>query len=97
MEKFTLFIGLNDGKTGKQIFTTAEAKQTVIKCALEYVDGLTISDAVGVYMGAVENSLRVEFMYTTRDAVEKIAAAVKIALNQNSILLQQENINITEV
>ena len=98
MKKHTFYIGLNDKDTKTQLFNTLDAYR--ITTNILGVDS-TISDCKGVYThedGTVttENTLEVVLLdfdnaLTDRWTAEK-ANAIKVALNQESITHQEEDI-----
>ena len=98
MEKFTLYLGLNDKDTKQQKIDTIEAYKIVENIITEKFDGGTISHATGVYKhddGTIvrEETLRIELLFTTHEAVVKLCNMLKIIFNQESIALQQDVIN----
>ena len=96
--KHTMFIGLNDKDTKTQLINTIEAYKIIYNLlqSVKY-DRATISESIGFYThdnGAtvIEKSLRVEVLFATMDRTESFINLAKIALNQESIALQVENI-----
>lgn len=97
--KFTLFVGLNDKDTKVQKYTTTEAYKIVENICYNVCGGATISEALGIYThddGAKirENSLRVEILYSTKEKVLEVINLVKVALNQESVMMTEEVINV---
>lgn len=97
MEKFTLYLGLNDKDTKTQKIGTIEAYKVVENLIAEDFGGGTIYEARGVYRhddGQIvkENTLRIELLFTTLEAVKGLVATLKRAFNQESIAVQRENI-----
>lgn len=97
MKKFTLYLGLNDKDTKRQEISTLEAYKIANNIICQYVDGATIYEAQGIYKhddGTIvfEKTLRIELLFVERDIVEKIANMLKVALNQESVAMQYENI-----
>lgn len=102
LTKYTLFVGLNDKDTKQQKLTSVEAYKVVETVCNDICNGATISEAVGIYKHndgtvVIENSLRVELMYTTKDAVLEVIKMLKIALNQESIMMTEDVINMQYV
>lgn len=98
MDKITLFVGLNDKDTKNQEITTKNAYKIAQNLLAKYVGAGTISEALGVYTyedGTVctEETIRVEIMDPDEHAVGEYAAALKRALNQESVLEQREHIS----
>ncbi len=90
MRKHILFIGLNDKNTKAQEISTLDAYKIVSNLCCEYVGFGTITEACGVYThdnGEIvqESTLKVEFCGADLEAVKRVAAAAKFALNQESI------------
>lgn len=97
MTKYTLYIGLNDKDTKQQKIDTLEASKIVQNVLTDTTGGGTIYSATGVYKhdnGAVviENTLRVELVAVALEAVRGAVETIKTALNQESIILQTENV-----
>lgn len=96
--KYTMYIGLNDKDTYKQIITNEEAEKKVSDIALKHVDGFTRLSAKGVYKdgsGVIthENSLVFEFYSATDGQMKAIMDEVLKELNQNSILIEKSKVN----
>ena len=94
-EKVNLYVGLNDREKKTQVINTLEAYKIVQNILLSTVDGGTIYDSTGIYRhedGAVivEKSLRIEIFGASEEAVQEAARLIKIALNQESIIMQRE-------
>lgn len=97
MEKFTLYLGLNDKDTKRQEISTIEAYKVVSNLIAEDFDGGTIYEARGIYRhdsGEVveEKTLRVELLFTTFEKVKNLVSALKTAFNQESVAVQREQI-----
>lgn len=98
MTKYTLFIGLNDKDTRRQIIKTDAAGEMIREYCFEYLNGATVQNGAGIYKHddgekIVENTFIVivnDYAETEKDAVLRFAAAVKKALNQESVLLTAE-------
>ena len=98
MKKHTFYIGLNDKDTKRQIISNITAEHIVLN--ILGVDG-TVTDSRGVYThqdGTIttENTLVVELLdfegVMTREWVLDKANAIKVALNQESVAYQVEDI-----
>ena len=98
MKKFTLYLGLNDKDTKEQIIETDEAYKMVEFILLNHVEGATIFQAKGLYKHdngtqVVENTLRIELLFTDVETVKKIVALLKDVFNQESVAVQIEEVN----
>lgn len=96
--KTTLYIGLNDKDTKKQEIDTLEAVKIATNIICRKVDGCTIYNATGIYHHddgeiVIENSLRIEMIDASAAAVSEIVCSLKAALNQESIIIQNDIIN----
>lgn len=102
MNKLTFYVGLFDKDTKIQRFTTTEAYKIVERFTAETFGGGTISESTGIYRHddgtvVVEPSLRIE-VYTQperlneRLAVSEFIATLKKVLNQESILVEESQI-----
>ena len=98
MNKFNLYVGLNDKDTKKQEIATLEAYKVVTNIiASNDVTGFTIYEANGYYVHddksiSIEKSLKIEMMFIELDVIQNIIKDIKKALNQESIILQTEKI-----
>jgi len=97
MTKYTLYIGLNDKDTKTQRIETMEASKIVQNVLTDTTGGGTIYSATGVYRHdngtiVIENTLRVELVAVAMEAVRGAIDVIKKALNQESVILQTENI-----
>ena len=95
MEKFTLYLGLNDKDTKKQEINTIEAYKIVNNIINNYCEGATIYECQGIYKhdnGEIvfEKTLKIELMFVDKLTVVSIVKDLKKALNQESIVLQKE-------
>lgn len=93
MNKYTLYIGLNDKDTKRQQLDNLEASKIVQNILTEKTGGGTIYNATGVYKHEdgtviIENTLRVEIVAAALEAVREAITIIKTALNQESIILQ---------
>lgn len=91
--KHTLYVGLNDKDTLKQVITKAQAEKIV----MDIVGDCTISDAKGCYTHnngtkTHEKTLRVELFSKADNEVNSYCVQLKKALNQECIALQKEYI-----
>ncbi len=98
MQKFSLYVGLNDKTTKMQEISTIQAYKLITNIVVaNKVDGFTILEANGYYVHEdksifIEKSLKIEFLFIDIEVIKKIIEDLKIALNQESIILQKENV-----
>jgi uncharacterized lipoprotein YmbA len=95
MDKFTLYLGLNDKDTKTQLVSTLEAYKVINNVLLQYVDGATIFEARGIYKHddgtfTTENTFRIELLFVETETVKEIVKVLKAMLNQESIAVQHE-------
>lgn len=98
MKKFILYVGLNDQVTKRQEITTLDAYKVATNIFVEYTGGATISEARGIYThddGTIvtETTLRCEIFGANAEQIEKAASQLKIALNQESIAIEEVETN----
>lgn len=96
--KYTMYVGLNDKDTYKQILSDDEAEKIMSEICLKYVDGYTFSKRQGAYKnekGVVtkENSLVFEFYDTTDEKIKDIMNEALVKFNQSSILIEKTKVN----
>ena len=95
-EKFTLYVGLNDKDIKTQKITTLEAYKVINNLLLNYTDGATIFEAVGIYKHedgsiVIENTLRIKKnKFNDIGIFRKIVKDIKKILNQESVAVQRE-------
>lgn len=96
--KYTMYIGLYDKDTYKQLMSDDQAQQLISEICLKYVDGYTFSKRQGAYKnekGVVtqESSLVYEFYSVNDEAIKKIMDEAIEKLNQSSILIEKTKVN----
>ena len=97
MTKYTLYIGLNDKDTKRQEIDTIEAFKLVQRELVKKTGGGTIYNATGIYTHdngeiVIEPTLRVEIFHDSKSDVKELAGTFKMLLNQESIIIQTENV-----
>ena len=97
MDKYIIYVGLNDKDTKKQKIDTLSAYNLTNNILLNYVEGATVTQSKGIYKHqngnvVIENTLIIELLFTDKQTVETIAKELKIALNQESIAIQKQTI-----
>lgn len=97
MERYVLYMGLNDKDSHVQMIADVEAYKIVRNIILSYVSGATIFSGSGIFQHddgtiVIENTFRIELIGTDRGTVDQIISDLKRAFNQESILLTSETI-----
>lgn len=97
MEKFTLYLGLNDKDKKVQLISTLEAYKVCMNVLKNYTDGATIFEANGLYKHdngefVIEKTLRIELLFINKKGVIEIVEELKKIFNQESIAVQEEKI-----
>jgi len=95
MEKYTLYLGLNDKDKKVQLINTIEAYKICNNILMNFTDGATIFEANGLYKHedgtiVVEKTLRIELLFVDKDTVGNIVNWLKQVFNQESIAVQRE-------
>ena len=96
IEKYTLYVGLNDKDSKIQKVNTVEAYKTIENLLLNLnVEGATIFEAKGLYKHengeyVTENTLRIEIMFGEKPIVKQLVDSIKLILNQESVAVQRE-------
>ena len=94
--KYNIYIGLNDKDSKKQEVSTRRAREEVIKILnANNIIGLTMYEVTGVFQHedgilTFEKSLKVELLEVKKEEVLKSIEELKTALNQESIMLEEE-------
>ena len=97
MDKYILYVGLNDKDTKTQKIDTLSAYNLTNNILLNYVEGATVTQSKGIYKHnngnvVIENTLIIELLFTDKTTVETIAKELKMALNQETIAIQKQTI-----
>ena len=99
MLKFTIITGLNDKDTKTQIINTKEAYNRIIKVLHNNkVEGATFTEAKGLYIhdngeAVFENSIKIELLFIEELTAKNICKELKIALNQEAVVLEILNLD----
>lgn len=98
MTKYTLYMGLNDKETKRQMVSTLEAYKIVSNLVSQMFDGGTIYEADGVYKHddgtiVIEKTLKIELLFAEQKDVKDFCETLKRVFNQESIAVQREEIN----
>ena len=97
MDKYILYVGLNDKDTKTQKINTLSAYNIANNILLNYVEGATVTQSKVIYKHnngnvVIENTLIIELLFTDKTTVETIAKELKMALNQASIAIQKQTV-----
>ena len=96
MIKYNIYIGLNDKDSKKQEVSTRRAKEKTIEILnANNITGLTMYEVMGVFKHedgfiTYEKSLKVELLEVKKEDVLRSVNELKTALNQESIMLEEE-------
>lgn len=99
VNKFTLYVGLNDKDTKKQKFTQKISKDKINKIFAKYgIQGATYFSGEGLYtydntqVAEKEKSFKIEILFVKKKQVLNAINAIKTELNQESVAMVQEKI-----
>lgn len=97
--QYVMYVGTNDKDTYKPEHTNEEAKKIVDEICLKYFEGYTLQDAIGSWTDEKKNitheyTLVCYFDGADAETVHKAADEVIKALNQNTVLIEQDKINL---
>ena len=95
--QFVMYVGTNDKDTYKPEHTNEEAKDIVDKICLKHFEGYTLQEATGSWTDEKKNitheyTLVCYFDDTNKETVYKAADEIIKELNQNTVLIEQDNI-----
>ncbi len=98
MTKYTLYIGTNDKDTYKQEIKYDVCVTKVRDICVKYASGCTLFDATGYWTDEKSNITEEKTIGCilediVLDTVYKICDDVLVALNQNSILIETDNVS----
>ena len=99
MLKITVIAGLNDKDRKNQDHTIEEAYNRIIQVLHAHnVDGATFTECKGLYIHddgtpVFENSIKIELLFITAETANAICDGLKIALNQEAVVLEAINID----
>ena len=99
IEKYTLYVGLNDKDTKTQKVATLEAYKIIENLLLGLnVEGATIFETKGLYKHesgeyVIENTLRIELLFVDKATVKALVESIKAILNQESVAVQFEKVD----
>jgi len=91
--KYTLYIGMNDGKTGKPTYDLPEARKILVNVAGKFVDGYTVYEAEGFWHEGEktfsEKTLVCVIVDVSEESVQKVMNEALKIFRQNSILIER--------
>lgn len=91
--KYTLYIGMNDGKTGKPAYELSDARKIFMNIAGKYVDGYTVYDAEGFWhedeKTFSEKTLVCVIVDASEKSVRKVMDEALKLFRQNTILVER--------
>ena len=99
MKIATFYIGLNDKDSKRQEIGTIDAAKIIKRILCGFFEGATISEAEGIFThenGAtvIEKTIRAEIFDPAEAKVKKAAEQLKKALNQESIAVKIESVDV---
>jgi hypothetical protein len=95
--RYTLYIGMNDKDTYKQIIPTETARDTVNEICSKYIGGYTVYGAKGAWFDDAsvlteENTLVYTLTGAEESDVTAIVDDILAALNQSSVLVEKDGV-----
>ncbi|MBO6229583.1 MAG: DUF3574 domain-containing protein [Ruminiclostridium sp.] len=97
--QYVMYVGTNDKDTYRLEMTEEEAKNIVDEVCLKYFEGYTLQEATGAWTDEKKNitheyTLVCYFDGADKETVYKAADELIEKLNQNSVLIEEDKINI---
>ena len=97
--QYVMYVGTNDKDTHLPRYSQESAREIVDKICLEYFEGYTLQEATGAW---TDENNRVTHEYTIvcyfddtdRNTVNLAADEIMKALNQQTVLIEQDNIRM---
>ena len=98
-KQYVVYVGTNDKDTYAPKYTEEEAKDIVDNICLKYFDGYTLQEATGSWVDEKNNvtheyTIVCYFDDADSDTVHKAADEMIKALNQNSLLIEENDIQM---
>ena len=94
--KYTLYIGMNDGRTGKPAYDLSDARKIFVNIAGKFVDGYTVYDAEGFWregeQSFSEKTLVCVIIDASEEAVKNIMNEALKIFRQNTILVERSKV-----
>lgn len=97
--QYVMYIGTNDKDTYAPKYSEDEARDIVDKVCLKYFEGYTLQEAIGSWTDEKSNitheyTLVCYFDDTDKETVHKAADELLEKLNQNTILIEEDEIQM---
>lgn len=97
--QYVMYIGTNDKDTYAPKYSEDEARDIVDKVCLKYFEGYTLQEAIGSWTDEKSNitheyTLVCYFDDTDKETVHKAADELLEKLNQNTILIEKDEIQM---
>ena len=101
-DNYTLYIGTNDKDTGAPVRSYEKSKELVGEVCQKYLEGYTLSDAKGYWVGddgkPCSEETIVCYVSGIDDAsVQKLAKEIGQELNQNSVMVTKSQVQTSFV
>ena len=96
--QYVMYVGTNDKDTYQPEHSQEEAREIVDRVCLKYFEGYTLQDATGAWTDETgeithEYTLVCYFDGADRETVYRAADEVIAALNQNTVLIEKDEIS----
>ncbi len=97
--QYVMYVGTNDKDTNLPKYSQESAREIVDKICLEYFEGYTLQEATGAWTDennhvTHEYTIVCYFDDTDRNTVNLAADEIMKALNQQTVLIEQDNIKM---
>lgn len=94
--KYTLYIGMNDGKTGRPTYDLSEARKILVNVAGRFVDGYTVYEAEGFWREGdktfSEKTLVCVIVDVSEESVQRLMNEALKIFRQNTILVERSKV-----
>ena len=91
IEKFTMYVGLNDKDTHNQKIKTPKAKQIVARILQDNgIAGATFLSGNGIYKDEQEKTFKIEVLFAKDEQIKKVVDKIKKVLNQEAVEVTKE-------
>lgn len=94
--KYTLYIGMNDGKTGKPTYDLPDARKILVNVAGKFVDGYTVYEAEGFWREGEktfsEKTLVCVIVDASEESVQNFMNEALKVFRQNTILVERSKV-----
>lgn len=94
VNRYKIFVGLNDKDTYKQIVDTNEAENRIQIIVSEMVGGATFSKSQGFWVDSFgnetrENTIEIMISNCNDDVIEEICIKLRDEFNQNCVMVEK--------